>query len=605
MRDLKRAPRRRPRAARSPQPSPQSQHAASPLSPTAAMPLAVAAVLAAIATYLPALRNGFIWDDPLVLQQLQAIHSLRDLFILPPIIPHFYFRPLIFLSYLLDRELGGGAPWWFHASVITAHALNTALVFALARRLFAGDRLIAAGSALLFAVFPAHVESVAWMAGRSDVIACTFVLVTVLVLWDHDDYRWSALAGLAYLLGLLSKETGLACLALVPVLDIARGRRVKWVRYVPLLVATGVYFILRRQALGTLGGGTATAVPVSQLSLDLLRAVGFYTLQAIAPLRMCAYIPDVPSAWPYTALGAATLALPAAYAGWRPLRQRGGWQLGLLIAWFFATLAPSLVVIVRRSASAPVADRYVYLPSVASCVLVCWAIVRLAERRRLRWPWNAAAVALLAAVFAFHAVRYERIWADDLTFWSDVAAKAPTDALPQRELATALVERGRLSEAENALLHALASRADPEGRAMTYNNLGNLYRRFGRYEDAQRAFEAGLNIVAHPTLYHNLGMMLMSKIEREQQAGDQAAVLRDIAQARAAFEHALQVGRRAAATSAFPQWDEAKTHALLGQVLFSLGDRAGAREHLEAALRLQPRGPVADVTRRYMQKLQP
>jgi Flp pilus assembly protein TadD len=202
-------------------------------------------------------------------------------------------------------------------------------------------------------------------------------------------------------------------------------------------------------------------------------------------------------------------------------------------------------------------------------------------------------------------VRYERVWADDLTFWSDVAAKTPTDALPHRELATALVERGRLAEAESELLHALAGRADAEGRAMTYNNLGNLYRRVGRFEDAQQAFEAGLKIVAHPTLYHNLGMMLMSKIEREQQAGDQAALLRDMAQARAAFAHALQLGQRAAATSAFPQWDEAKTHALLGQVLFSLGDRAGAREHLETALRLEPRGTVADVTRRYMQKLQP
>ncbi len=490
------------------------------------------------------------------------------------------------------------------------HAVNTALVFALAKRLFTGDWLIAAGSALLFAVFPAHVESVAWMAGRSDVIACTFALITVLLFWDHDGYRWSALAGLTYLLGLLSKETALACLVLVPALDIARGRRLKWGRYVSLLVATWIYFILRRQALGTVGGataagGTASVAPVLQLSLDVLRAVGFYTAQAIAPLRMCAYIPDVPSTWPYALLGAVALALPVAYVGWRPLRQRGGWQLGLLLTWFFATLAPSLVVIVRRSASAPVADRYVYLPSVASCVVFGWALVRLTERRRLQWPWNAAAVALLTAVFAFHAVRYERIWADDLTFWSDVAAKAPTDALPHRELATALVERGRLPEAESELLHALAGRADAEGRAMTYNNLGNLYRRLGRYEDAQRAFEAGLSVVAHPTLYHNLGMVLMSKIEREQQAGDQAALLRDMAQARAALEHALQLGRHAAATSAFPQWDEAKTHALLGQVLFSLGDRAGAHEHLETALRLEPRGPVADVTRRYMQKLQP
>ena len=572
--------------------------------------LFVVPVLAAIAVYLPALRNGFIWDDPLVLQQLQAIGSLRDLFILPSSIPHFYFRPLIFITYLIDRSLGGGAAWWFHASVITAHVTNTALVLVLAQRLFVNDWTIAAGSALLFAVFPAHVESVAWMAGRSDVIACTFVLATVLLYWEHDGHWRAALAGLTYLLGLLSKETSLACLALIPALDLIRGHRAQWGRYAPLLLATAIYFILRRQALGTIGAGIASALPASQLSLDILRALGFYTLQAIAPVRLCAYVPEVPAAWPYAALGVVALALPAAYAAWRPLRQRGGRLLGLLAAWFFATLAPSLVVIMRRSASAPVADRYLYLPSVASCVMLSWALVRLVERcRRLPVksgaPVAIAPVALLAAAFAFHTVRYARIWTDDLSFWSDVAAKSPADALPHRELATALLQRGRLQEAESELLQALAGHSDAQGRAMTYNNLGNLYRRLGRYEDAQQAFAAGLGIVAHPTLYHNLGMLLMNKVEREQRAGDQAAVLRDIAQARAAFQHALQLGQRVAAISAFPPWDEAKTHALLGQVLFSLGDRAGAQTHLETALRLQPDGPVADTTRRYMQRLQP
>ena len=67
---------------------------------------ALVPVIASIAIYLPALSNGFVWDDPLVLQQLRAIRSAGDLVVLPPVIPRYYFRPFIFVSYLFDRTLG-------------------------------------------------------------------------------------------------------------------------------------------------------------------------------------------------------------------------------------------------------------------------------------------------------------------------------------------------------------------------------------------------------------------------------------------------------------------------------------------------------------------
>jgi len=95
-------------------------------------------------------------------------------------------------------------------------------------------------------------------------------------------------------------------------------------------------------------------------------------------------------------------------------------------------------------------------------------------------------------------------------------------------------------------------------------------------------------------------MTLMAKIEQEQ--SDPAAVQRDIVKARDAFTQALTLGSRPGAAQTFLEWDAAKTHALLGQVLFSMGDRAGGREHLEAALRLEPSGPVADATRQYMRQ---
>jgi tetratricopeptide (TPR) repeat protein len=560
-------------------------------------------VLAAFTVYLPALRNGFIWDDPLVLQQLRAIRSVGDLLIPPAIIPKFYFRPVIFVTYLIDRAIAGETPFWFHASVLAFHALNTLLVFLVARRLLGNGSLVPSLGALLFAVFPTHVESVAWMAGRSDVVVCTCMLLTLLLYIGQERAGTAWLAGAAFLLALLSKEMAIACLVLLPLLDLLAGRGLRPSRCAPLALATGIYFVLRRLALGAVVGGMSTGAGPVQLALDVVRAIGFYVARAVAPIQLCAYIPEVPAAPIYLVVGLLVppLALACMAASWR----RRHWQTAFLVAWFFVTLAPSLTVIVRRSASAVVADRYLYVPSVASCILLAWALVRLADRWRLARRWAAATIIALCVAFSVEAVVYTGIWSDNLAFWSDVAAKVPADSLPHRELASALLERGRLADAEHALQQALAGKSDIEGRAMTYNNLGNLYRRLRRYDDAERAFEAGLQIAPHPTLYHNLGMTLMARVEQAQAAGDQATVRRDIVAARAAFEQALRLGSAPNAAQTFLEWDGAKTHALLGQVLFSMGDRAGAREHLETSLRLQPTGPAADLTRRYLQQLPP
>jgi len=559
-------------------------------------------VLAAVVVYLPTLQYGFVWDDPLVLEQLRAFRSLGDFIVLPPIVPRFYFRPLIFVSYFIDRWIGGETPYWFHASVIAFHALNTYLVFLLGRHLFPSAWLVASGGALVFAVFPTHVESVAWMAGRSDVIVCTFVLLSVLV-FAQRQREWSAwLGGLLVFCALLSKEMALASVMLIPLLDLMSTRRLYWSRYVPLGIAVGAYLVLRQNSLGTFVGGLPTNVASGQLTADVFRAIGFYMLQTIAPLHLSAYVPEVPTSPLYAVVG--VLALLACATGVALSWRLGAWQPGFLIGWFCLTLTPSLMVIVRGSASAVVADRYLYVPSVASCLLLVWALARLAPRWSMGTRIVVGIVGVLCLIFSFQVSRYSAAWADNLSFWTDVAAKTPGYTMPERELAAALVERGRLADAEAALQRALRGRSDPEGLAMTYSNLGNLYRRTERYDDATLAFQKGLTIAPHPILYHNLGLALMKRVELADRRGDQEAVKRDIVQARRAFEEAIALSNAPQADQAYAEWSPAKSHALLGQILFSLGDRAAAQQQLETSLRLEPTGPVAEVTRQYMKRLQ-
>jgi len=568
-------------------------------SPTVEMCAALLTVALGIVVYIPALSNGFVWDDPLVLVQLRAMHGLGDLIVMPPQIPRFYYRPLIFVSYLVDRALGGETPFWFHGSVVAVHSLNCLLVFHLAKKLFRADVAVATISGALFAVLPTHVESVAWMAGRSDVVVCTFLLSTALLAMKRD-VPWSGwLAGLTLFLALLSKELAVAGLLLIPALDWLDARQLYWNRYVPLVLATMIYLVLRHGSVGSVVGGVAADASVAALLINLSRAMGFYLVLSIVPFGVSPLIAALPTTalYPIAALAIAVACGAALYRYWPQSR----WPFAFLATWFVVTLAPSLAVILRTSVSAPLADRYLYVPSVATCVLVAAGITFAGRRWRLAMPIYVAVVLPLILGLGIATAMSTHVWADNLSFWSKAALDNPQNAMAARELGTALLANGRLDDAERFFKTALALSSSDTERAQTYNQLGLVYRRREQFNDAATAFQSGLAIASHPMLFHNLGLTLMAKAELDQRRGDKAAVAVDVRQARDALESALKTP----AGQNTLEWDPAKTHALLGQVLIALNERSAAREHLETALRLQPTGPAADVTRSQLRQINP
>ena len=135
---------------------------------------------------------------------------------------------------------------------------------------------------------------------------------------------------------------------------------------------------------------------------------------------------------------------------------------------------------------------------------------------------------------------------------------------------------------------------------MTYANLGNLYSRGPRVDEAIDLFHKAAELRPHPTFYHGLGLALMRKAEKAQASQDQRTVTASITEARQAFERALVLGSMPNAPSAFNQWQPAKTHLLLGQVLVALGQRDLARQHLQLVLQLEATGLTADTARKFL-----
>jgi tetratricopeptide (TPR) repeat protein len=546
---------------------------------------------AALAVYTNSLGNGFVWDDPIILsRQLVVFRNPADVLVPPRDIPQFspdYYRPLTIATYLFDRAVGGERPFAFHLSVVATHALAALLVWAFATQLLAASarqrgarapdeaaqRAGALCAGLSFAVHPVHTESVAWAAGRSDVLATTFLLAALLAQRAWSSWRSTVASGGAALAALGAKETGVALYPLALLRDLllppaTPRRRADWLRaYAGLAVAGLVYVGLRRHALGEAIGSVPHAAPVVRGLADVVAAVGTYIGLLLWPASLNAYIDAIP-AGPLPLLAAALFAGGGVAAAWRWWQRGDGLPL-FALAWIALTLVPSLAIL-WKIPDAPLAERYLYLPSVGFCLLIGalaaqgWS--RAQGSLRIAAAVGAAALLLAASVVT---VRRNPVWHDDLALWTDTETKSQVSGMAARNLGTAYQTLGRAAEARAAFARALTRRNDARGLQTIHNNLGSLAMLDEDFAGARRSYEQALSQApnAADTIF-NLGLAIL------QGGGGTPDAAR---QALPHFERAAQINPH-----------DADIQAGLGQVYLILGDRERGLSHLRRALELNP-----------------
>ncbi|MBX3025323.1 tetratricopeptide repeat protein [bacterium] len=540
--------------------------------------------LAALLTYAPSLDNGFVWDDMVIVErQLVVFDSLGDVLAPPRDIPQFspdYYRPLTIATYLVDRAVGGERPFVFHLSVVLAHAAASLLVWMLAAQLLGaapGAAIGALAAGLLFAVHPVHSESVAWAAGRSDVLTTAFLLAALIA--HGAAWRWhGAVTGLAAFASLAAKEAGVALYPLVLLRVILLRdllvrplprRAADWLRdYAGLALAGVAYVLLRRHALGELIGTAPTIAPAHRSPLEIAAAVGTYVGKLLWPWPLNAYIDHLPlTPWAFAAGLALLAALAAAAWLWRT-RGDGVPLFGLL--WIVLTLVPSLAIL-WKIPDAPLAERYLYLPSAGFCLLIGDLVARgwrrLSSPAARRAAFAAGGVVLLLAAVG-SALRC-RVWHDDIALWEDTEGKSQVSGMAARNLGTAYQQAGRAAEARAAFARALARRNDARGLQTIHNNLGTLAMMDGDYPAAQRAYEQALAAAPDaPDTLFNLGLAILH-------GGDATP---DAAR--------LALPRLQRARELNPH--DADIEAGLGQLYLILGERPRACEHLRRAEQLRP-----------------
>lgn len=472
-------------------------------------------VFVVLGVYYPVLfaPTNSVDDRGMIQSIINTEHvSFRELFL--PGTSGYYYRPLLWSTYLADKDLWGLEPSFMHLENILLHAINTILIFfitvLISKRYNVESRTFPLLAALLFALHPINTEAVNWISGRTDVLAGLFILLSILFLLkalETDKVLFLALSSVSFLSGCLAKEVAVffypAALILIFCYDdidkvnLSGIKRFIYKRALYVILFSGMttlYFLFRHFAFKQSDNGLGhliknfphaeadiSAIILNRL-LDCIKVFGFYCKKLFIPWPQNFTIISV-SDW-YIAVGI-IFVLFCFYLAYKRN----------LVSAFFLTSAsfivPAVLAALTRIAWTPYAERYLYISNTTFSIGIVYAAYVAFKRFQLNRivPY---VIVLIVSLFAYTTVNRNIVWQDNLTLYQDAVEKTSGYPPVKNELAKALIEHGRLEEGMNILK---SNRADKSFRNREFAELGRANVMFfqGDAESARKLLLKNLN----------------------------------------------------------------------------------------------------------------
>lgn len=442
----------------------------------------LAVALVAIVVYLPSIFNGFAYDDIAVLQNDARIHTLKNL---AKVFAQPYwadrgrefaiYRPLTSFSFAIDWFVSREYPMWFHIVNVLWHAGACVLLLLVLAELF--PPVAALAGALLFAVHPVHVEAVATVVGRAEVMSAAFSFAAAL-LWLRGGERLRPRTALAvaalYALAMLAKESAAALPAVLVLLDAARGEwslrpaslaaylRRRGPALLLLAVALAGELAARQAVVGRMGPAIVDPIfDVAASGADRVRTAlsawpVFLRLLFFPRVLLADYAPRISMPalhWTAGAIAGAVLLAGCVVGGIVALaRGRGRAALGLL--WFPVAILPVSNLLFPTGIF--IAERTLYVPSVALSIGFA-GLTALALRAHWGADWRvlAAAAAPLMLVLTARTVVREPEWRNTVTIFAALDRDAPEAFRVQWDLARRARRKGNKLDAATHFARAL------------------------------------------------------------------------------------------------------------------------------------------------------
>ena len=473
-------------------------------------------------SYLPALWAGFIWDDMIFTEErvIRQWSGLWSIWFSPADIEkEGHYWPIVYTSFWLEHKLWGLAPFGYHLVNVVLHFANCLLVWRLLWRLAVpGAWAVAA----VFALHPLHVESVAWVIERKDLLSALFYLSAVLA-WirfvDTGEWRRYGLALALFTAALLCKSVAVTLPAALLIWHWWQRRevtRADLYRLIPFFVvglgitAADYGFYVSREPL-------ALGYTFIERVLIACRALWFYVGKLLWPADLAVIYPlwDIRAgdarAWAYVVAAAAVPGLL-----WLARHRIGRGPLAGAL-FFAVTLSPTLgFVDYGYMQFAFVADRFQYLAGIGvMAVLVgtaAWGASRLVGVMRVTANGLFGATLVLLGTLTW---AQAGIYRDDVTFFSHIVSLNPKARRAHTNAGRRLVKLGRFDEAEDHLRRALE--VDPHD-SNARQNMAEVLRRTKRYDEAIEAFRTVLRAQPESELAHGGMAMALFELKRYEEA---------------------------------------------------------------------------------------
>jgi len=466
-------------------------------------------ILTAI-VYLPTLNAGFVnWDDPDYIYNNYVIKDLSHVtdFFTVPIQGNYH--PLTMISLALNYAVSGYDAWSYHLLNLVLHLVNCFLVYRLALLLSRNNSLIAFVTSLLFGIHPMHVESVAWVSERKDVLYTLFFLAGHITFTKYVDtgakkVYWMTL--LFLVLSLLSKPAAVIFPVSLYCIDILRNRALSFkliTEKIPFFIPAILMGVLTINAQEEIG---ATGEEYFGLASNIL--FGFYGImmyffKLLLPIGQSAFYPFPPlnenlSVVYYAAPLFTLLLALITYFAWKKHK-------ALVFGISFYIINLLLVLQIFSVGSAVIAERYTYVPYIGIFYIAGYLLNIFVKENIKKGYQVAIPVGLIFSVLAFFQVQN---WKDGASLWDNVINNQPCSR--------AYNSRGNLFRDEKQYAKAIEyytkaiqiNKIDHE----SYNNRANVYMDLNKLDSAYIDYKNALAIKpGYNVTYDNLGAMFAKK----------------------------------------------------------------------------------------------
>jgi len=496
-----------------------------------------------------------------------------------------YWAPVTWLSFLIDYEINGKAAGGYHLTNVLFHAANTILLFFFLKQ-STGSHWRSGFVAALFALHPLHVESVAWVTERKDVLSTFFWMLALICYGAYarnpGRKKMYLFVLLLFSFGLMAKPMLVTLPFVFLLLDYWPLSRVNFGRHpacagsggkrsaISLIVEKTPFFLIVFQIcvvtyiMQEIAGALAPldSYPISVRIANALVSYSYYILKTLWPVNLAVPYPHpgMPSGWQIA--GAVVFAGGISFLSIRLAQEKPWFLVGWF--WYIGTLIPVIGLV--QMGSYGMADRYTYIPLIGLFIIIAWGVPELIANRPYKTMWLATLSTIILIILMAVTEKQVRLWENSFSLFKHAITVTSNNFVAHSNLGLALAGRGRIDDALHHYREAI--RIQPN-YSIAYNNLGVALAERGQAEDAIWNFRKALRLKPdYAQAHYNLGVALAKKGQTDDAIRSFLEALR--------FEP-----------------DSEETHNNLAIALYARGSVSLAIRHFELALEINPTSSVA------------